>query len=145
MKFISKSEEDTKKIAKEICNFIFKNKKDGDKNVVICLIGEIGAGKTAFVKGIARYFNLPEENISSPSYTFINDYKKFYHLDLYKLYPVVDLDSIDFWNLLEENKPKVIEWANDILDELKLSNVDTYVVHIKRLDENSREIEVKKI
>ncbi len=145
MKYISHSPEETKKIAEKICKFIFETRKNNDENVIICIIGEIGAGKTVFVKGIAKYFGIPEKNINSPSYTFINDYGKFYHLDLYKLYPILDLDSIDFWTLLEENKPKVIEWANDILKDLKLSGVDVYVIKIKRLENEKREISFKKL
>ena len=145
MEYISNSQEETKKIAEKLCKFIFETRKNNDKNIVICIVGEMGSGKTVFVKGIARYFGIPEENVNSPSYTFINDYGKFYHLDLYKLYPVLDLDSIDFWSLLEENKPKVIEWANDILKDLKLAQVDTYVIEIKRLKDEERKITLKKL
>ena len=79
--FISKNEQDTINFAK---NFA-KNLKAGD---IIVLSGELGSGKTKFVQGVLKHFNL-EDEISSPTFTIVNEYLaediNIYHFDVYRL------------------------------------------------------------
>ena len=81
MQLISKSEVETKNIAKKIASQL--KVKDN-----IILEGDLGAGKTKFTEGILEYFNLQDE-ISSPTFTIVNEYNtsKFniYHFDVYRL------------------------------------------------------------
>ena len=80
-KFISHSEEETKKLAQKIAS----NSKKGD---IIVLCGELGSGKTKFTEGFLEYFNLHDE-LSSPTFTIVNEYDTpdfpIYHFDVYRL------------------------------------------------------------
>lgn len=83
---------------------------------IILLDGPLGAGKTVFVKGIARALSIETDEVTSPSFTLVNIYEgrlKLYHLDLYRLSEgataahAVDLDEL----LTDESAVIVIEWA----------------------------------
>jgi tRNA threonylcarbamoyladenosine biosynthesis protein TsaE len=83
---------------------------------ILLLSGELGAGKTLLVKGIAHALDVPEDDVSSPSFTLVNPYKGrllLYHIDLYRLDEgataahAVDLDEL----LSDEDAVIVIEWA----------------------------------
>lgn len=83
---------------------------------VILLNGPLGAGKTLLVKGIAHALGVPEDDVSSPSFTLVNPYDgrlRLYHIDLYRLDKgasaahAVDLDEL----LSDERAVIVIEWA----------------------------------
>ena len=112
-KFISKSELDTKNFAKKLASKL-KNKD------VIVLTGELGSGKTKFTEGFLSYFGL-ENEISSPTFTIVNEYKKdnisIYHFDVYRLE-----DSSEFYEIggeeYFENGICLIEWGELIKDAL---------------------------
>lgn len=119
MKFISKSEKDTIKFAKKYA----KKLKKGN---VLYLIGELGAGKTQFVKGLAEGLGV-EKNVSSPTFVYENIYEgkkgaKLYHFDLYR---ENTLDTDIKMMLLEAAEDKsgttVVEWADRIQEDLPLS------------------------
>jgi tRNA threonylcarbamoyladenosine biosynthesis protein TsaE len=83
---------------------------------IILLSGQLGAGKTLFVKGVAQSLDVPEDEVTSPSFTLVNHYTgrlKLYHIDLYRLNEgaqaayAVDLDEL----LMDESAVIVIEWA----------------------------------
>jgi tRNA threonylcarbamoyladenosine biosynthesis protein TsaE len=80
-KLISHSEEETMAIARRFA----KEVKAGD---VVCLTGDLGAGKTQFVRGFVQVFGLPADIVSSPTFTIINEYNgklPVYHFDCYRL------------------------------------------------------------
>lgn len=86
-----------------------------DTPVSISLTGELGCGKTTFVRGLARGLGLgAQTHITSPTYTLINEYPadrfRLCHLDLYRLGSVEELAYIGFDDLLEENSVVVVEW-----------------------------------
>ncbi len=111
--FTSNSENDTKEFAKKIASKLNK----GD---VIVLSGDLGSGKTKFTEGFLSYFGL-ENEISSPTFTIVNEYKKdninIYHFDVYRLE-----DSSEFYEIGgEEYFEKgicIIEWGELIEDAL---------------------------
>jgi tRNA threonylcarbamoyladenosine biosynthesis protein TsaE len=83
---------------------------------ILLLSGQLGAGKTLFVKGLAQSLGVPEDEVTSPSFTLVNHYTgrlKLYHIDLYRLNQgaaaahAVDLDEL----LMDESAVIVIEWA----------------------------------
>ena len=109
----SKSENDTKKLAIKIASML----KKGD---LIVLCGDLGSGKTKFTEGFLTYFGL-ENEISSPTFTIVNEYKKdninIYHFDVYRLE-----DSSEFYAIggdeYFENGICIIEWGELISDAL---------------------------
>lgn len=110
---ITNSEQETKKIARDIASKI-------DKNAVIVLSGELGAGKTKFTEGFLSYFGL-ENEISSPTFTIVNEYKNekatIYHFDVYRLADVDEFYAIGG----EEYFAKgicIIEWGEIIKEVL---------------------------
>lgn len=111
--FISKSEEDTKKFAKQLASVL-------KKQDVIVLTGDLGSGKTKFTEGILSYWGL-ENEISSPTFTIVNEYRKdnicIYHFDVYRLE-----DSSEFYEIggeeYFENGICLIEWGELIEDAL---------------------------
>ena len=112
-KFISKNELDTKNFAKKFASML----KPTD---VVVLTGELGSGKTKFVEGFLSFFGL-ESEISSPTFTIVNEYKKddvnIYHFDVYRLE-----DSSEFYEIGGEeyfsNGICLIEWGELIKDVL---------------------------
>lgn len=109
----SKSENDTKKLAIKMASML----KKGD---LIVLCGDLGSGKTKFTEGFLTYFGL-ENEISSPTFTIVNEYKKddvnIYHFDVYRLE-----DSSEFYAIggdeYFENGICLIEWGELIQDAL---------------------------
>ena len=111
--FNSKSENDTLSFAKKFASKL--NKKD-----VIVLSGDLGSGKTKFTEGILSFFGL-ENEISSPTFTIVNEYSKddikIYHFDVYRLE-----DSSEFYAIggdeYFENGMCLVEWGELIQDAL---------------------------
>lgn len=132
-KLITNSEFETIEIAQNIESEKFPN-------MVICLNGELGSGKTMFVKGIANALGI-NEVITSPTFNIIKEYNgelPLYHLDVYRL----DEASNDIG--IEEYFSKggivVIEWAENIKDILPEERLD---IKIKVLGENKRSLVFK--
>jgi len=108
---------------------------------VVALVGELGTGKTCFTQGIARGIGVPEEyQITSPSFTLINEYRGrllLYHFDLYRLTGVRDIEDMGYEEYLFGEGVSVIEWAD------KIKNIlpdQTLFISFKYIDENKREI-----
>ena len=110
MEYISKSEKQTQEIAFEYA----KTLKKGD---VVILNGDLGAGKTAFTKGVAKYFNL--HGVTSPTYAYLNVYGDFlYHYDCYRLSSGEDAVMLGLTDYFNGDNICIIEWAENILDAL---------------------------
>ena len=86
-----------------------------DIPAVIGLKGDLGCGKTVFVQGLARGLDVPERYpITSPTYTFINEYpgrRTFFHVDLYRITDPEELTDIGFEEVTEGRAVAAIEWA----------------------------------
>ena len=117
--------------------------KKGD---VVCLYGELGSGKTTFVKGIGAALGIPEEEISSASFIIIAEYPgtiknapvPFYHIDLYRIWGRRELDSLGMEEYIGKNGIAVIEWAERLDD-----SEECITVRFGVLDEQRREIAIE--
>lgn len=89
-----------------------KSLKRGD---ILCLFGQLGAGKTVFTKGIAAGLGIKKESIISPSFVLIREYPEaklpFYHFDLYRLKEQKQILSLGYEEYLYGDGVSVIEWA----------------------------------
>ncbi|MFA5073981.1 MAG: tRNA (adenosine(37)-N6)-threonylcarbamoyltransferase complex ATPase subunit type 1 TsaE [Nitrospirota bacterium] len=111
-----------------------------DAGMTICLYGDLGSGKTNFAYGIARGLDVQEHYITSPTFTFVNEYQgrvPFYHIDLYRLQDPAELSSIGFEHYLDSDGVTVIEWAERAANELPSECLSVY---LSQVDDHSREI-----
>lgn len=133
--FISNNENKTIKLGK----ILGKKVKAGQ---IILLKGDLGSGKTRFVKGIAKALNLSKE-VSSPTYNLINEYPgeiPLFHMDLYRLDNEMDLLNIGFEDYLYRDGIVVIEWpelAYNLLPE------DFLFIKFVIMSKNKRKIKFK--
>ncbi|HSA77453.1 MAG TPA: tRNA (adenosine(37)-N6)-threonylcarbamoyltransferase complex ATPase subunit type 1 TsaE [Nitrospirota bacterium] len=107
---------------------------------IICLYGDLGAGKTSFSYGIALGLEVKDQYITSPTFTFVNEYKgriPFYHIDLYRLKDPEELEGIGFEEYIDSDGVTVIEWAERAEDELPDDRLSVYLSYV---NEHSREI-----
>lgn len=127
-KYISKNEMDTIELAENIESEKFPN-------MIICLDGELGSGKTIFTKGIAKSMGITE-TITSPTFTIIKEYKgelPLYHMDVYRLDG--NTDGVGIEEYFEKGGVIVIEWATTIKDILPSEYLH---IKFKVVDENKR-------
>ena len=108
---------------------------------VIAFYGDLGAGKTAFTRGLARGLGI-EDPITSPTYTIVNEYPgkiPLFHFDMYRLTSSEDLFDIGWEDYLTRGGVIAVEWSERAADALP---PDTLWVTISRLeeDENGRVI-----
>jgi tRNA threonylcarbamoyladenosine biosynthesis protein TsaE len=136
MTFTSNSTEDTKTIGYRLGKIL----RPGS---VVGLYGELGSGKTIFVKGIARAFGIHERDIMSASFTIIAEYNtvpQFNHIDLYRIEKGSELEELDLWDHLGNDSVSVIEWAEKVEHALP---DDTITVRLRSIGENMREITIE--
>lgn len=129
MEIISKSELQTRQIA-------FEYAKTLNKGDVVLLSGDLGAGKTAFVKGVADYFFL--SGVTSPTYAYLNVYGNFiYHYDCYRLSSGEDALMLGLTDYFNGNNICLIEWAENIEDVLP---ENTKKVNVTKISNTERKI-----
>jgi tRNA threonylcarbamoyladenosine biosynthesis protein TsaE len=106
----------------------------------VCLYGDLGAGKTSLSYGIALGLEVRTQYITSPTFTFVNEYEgraPFYHIDLYRLKDPGELENIGFEEYVDSDGVTVIEWAERAEDALPVERLSVYLSYI---NEGSREI-----
>lgn len=136
MKVISSCPEDTEEIG-------FKIGKKLGAGDIVRLYGDLGAGKTTMVKGIARALGIDKKDITSASFTIIAEYPVdplFFHIDLYRISKGADLDSTGIWDCLGPHSISVIEWAEHAEGELPEGSLK---VMIKDTGKDIREITIE--
>lgn len=110
---------------------------------VAALHGELGSGKTTFVKGMAAGLGL-EDQVSSPTFALIHEYGApalLYHIDCYRERSLVRWQSLGLWEYFDGQALTVVEWAEIIGTLLPDNAVHVYFTHGEREDE--RQIEVR--
>lgn len=136
MEFVTKSENETRELAKKIAEKLCA----GD---VILYSGEMGAGKTAFTKGLAEYFGT-EEEVTSPTFALVHEYPgrvPIFHFDLYRISGFDDLYAIGFFDYLDRGGILAVEWSENI-PGLEDEFESVVKIGIKKLGENERRITV---
>lgn len=132
-KITSRSIEDTMELAENIESEKFPG-------MIICLDGELGSGKTVFVKGFAKSLGI-EENITSPTFNIVKEYNigemPLYHMDVYRLEE--GDESIGFQDYFNSDGITIIEWSELIEDSLPDERLD---IKFKVIDEDTRVIKL---
>lgn len=132
-KITSRSIEDTMELAENI-------EAEKFPGMIICLDGELGSGKTVFVKGFANSLGL-KDNITSPTFNIVKEYNTgempLYHMDVYRLED--GDDSVGFNDYFNSEGISIIEWSELIEDILPEERLD---IKFKVLDENTRIIKL---
>ncbi|MEX0778224.1 MAG: tRNA (adenosine(37)-N6)-threonylcarbamoyltransferase complex ATPase subunit type 1 TsaE [Balneolales bacterium] len=132
-KFISHSPEETLILGRNIA----RNFKTGD---VVCLYGDLGAGKTHLVKGIASGFGLDINEIQSPTFTIINEYqgsKPIYHFDFYRLKSFKEALGIGVEEYFYGDGICLIEWPEKVAEIIPEQAIH---IHLKHQGANNRAI-----
>ena len=129
IKITSYNERDTAELAENIESEKFPN-------MVICLIGDLGSGKTVFVKAFANSLGI-DEHITSPTFNIIKEYTDgelpLYHMDVYRLEDAKE--DIGIEDYFDKSGITIIEWADMILDRLPEERLE---IKFKIIDENTR-------
>ncbi len=112
-------------------------KKNINHNVVL-ICGEMGAGKTTLIKELLSLMSVVD-NVSSPTFSIINEYSTdkneiIYHMDLYRIEDISELDNIGFFEYLESGKTCLIEWG-EMIEEMIDSQYNKFTIAI---EDNSR-------
>lgn len=131
--FISRSPEQTRRAGMRLGAML----RPGD---TICLVGELGSGKTTLVQGIAIGWGSLDQ-VTSPTFVLVNMYRRpdgvhLYHLDAYRLRDAQDAIDLDIDNLLEGG-PLVVEWAERILSALPSDYLN---IRLRYIDETQRDL-----
>ena len=133
MEFISRSPEQTKRVGMRLGAML----QPGD---VICLIGDLGSGKTTFVQGVAAGWG-SLDSASSPTFVLVNLYrrpdgKKLFHLDAYRISNAVEAEYLDIDTIMEQG-PLIVEWADRIQEALPK---DQLTIAMRYISEDQRDM-----
>lgn len=134
LKIVSNSPDETEKIGAKLASRL----KIGD---LIALYGDLGSGKTCFVKGLALGLEV-EQTVKSPSYSIINEYSGKYpvfHIDFYRLENEADIESTGWLDYFDYNGIIIIEWANRVKKLLPKRRFDVY---FDVLGDETRQLEI---
>ena len=109
---------------------------------ILAYRGDLGAGKTAFTRGLARGLGCGDM-VTSPTYTIVNEYLSgrmpLFHFDMYRLASSDDLWDIGWEDYLERGGVCAVEWSENVADALE----DAIIVTIQKLGEDSRRITIE--
>ena len=128
---VTNSEKDTLRWAEKFA-------KQLTENDIICLSGQMGAGKSVIVRGIACGIGI-SEHITSPTFTIVNEYrsaKNLYHFDLYRIDNAEDFFNVGVEEYLSKQGIKILEWA----DKFCIFPENRYDINIEILDLSKRRI-----
>ena len=132
MQYITNSPEETEAIGAALGNIV----KPG---TVIAYRGDLGAGKTAFTRGLAKGLGC-REIVTSPTYTIVNEYlggrMPLFHFDMYRLRSSDDLFDIGWEDYLDRGGVCAVEWSENVDDAME----DALYITIEKLGEDSRRI-----
>ena len=132
MEYISNSPEETEALGAALGKAV-------QPGTVIAYRGDLGAGKTAFTRGLARGLGF-QDLVTSPTYTIVNEYLggrlPLFHFDMYRLASAEDLFDIGWEDYLDRGGVCAVEWSENVEEALE----DAMVVSIEKLGEEKRRI-----
>lgn len=135
MEFITNSPEQTEKIGQALGQVL-------QPGTVLAYTGDLGAGKTAFTRGLARGLGC-REAVTSPTYTIVNEYLSgrmpLFHFDMYRLSCADDLWDIGWEDYLDRNGVCAVEWSENVEEAMD----GAIRVHIRKTGEQSRVITIE--
>ncbi len=115
MEFWSHSPEETEALGAALARVL-------EPGQVVAFRGDLGAGKTAFTRGIARGLGI-KDPVTSPTYTIVNEYlggrMPLFHFDMYRLHSAEDLFDIGWDDYLERGGVCVVEWSENVTDAME--------------------------
>ncbi len=132
MEFITHSPEETESLGAALGNIL-------PAGTIVAYRGDLGAGKTAFTRGLARGLGYTQP-VTSPTYTIVNEYLggrlPLFHFDMYRLFSSDDLWDIGWEDYLDRNGICAVEWSERVTDAME----DATWVTIEKLEESTRRI-----
>lgn len=137
MKIIAEGVEETIIIGEKLGALV----NSGD---IVCLTGDLGTGKTHFVKGFAKGLKI-EDYITSPTFTIVNEYQgrlKLNHFDVYRIEDPDEIHAIGFDEYIFSPAVSIIEWANFIEELIPEESLRINIVKVPTKGDNYREIEI---
>lgn len=138
MEFIIDTVEKTIKLGKNLGSLV----NSGD---IICLNGELGTGKTHFVKGVALGLGI-DDYITSPTFNIVNEYQgkkhKLYHFDVYRVHDPDEIAAIGFDEYIFNDAVSIIEWANLIEEIIPKERLDILIEKLPDMGTNFRKITI---
>jgi tRNA threonylcarbamoyladenosine biosynthesis protein TsaE len=135
MTIITNSEEETERAGAELARRL-------SPGAVVALYGDLGAGKTAFVRGMARGLGI-DCRVSSPTFTIVNEYRgkaDLFHFDMYRLSGADELFNIGWEDYLSRGGICAVEWSEKVQDAFY---GDEVVVRIEKLSDSQRRISIE--
>ena len=131
--FLSKSENETEELAKEIWS---KFKKfEGQRAIIFALEGKMGAGKTIFTKGLAKTLGVKEE-IVSPTYDLLIEYQtqekvSLVHIDTWRMIEPSEIEEVKLKDKISDHSVIAIEWADKVEEIIRKYNEEAIVIWVK--------------
>lgn len=135
--FITNSPEETIALGRDLASQLAPPK-------LVVLRGDLGAGKTTLVKGIAEGFHAAShDDVTSPTFTLIHEYRgpavTLYHIDLYRIDTPRELETLALDDLMTDNSVLLIEWGEKFPRFQRERNME---IAIERISENQRRVEI---
>ena len=133
--YITKNEHETEFVGESFA-------RELPAGAVIAMYGDLGAGKTAFVRGMARGMGI-DCRVSSPTFTIVNEYlgeRELIHFDMYRLSDADELFDIGWEDYLSRGAVCAVEWSENVSDAFF---GDEYVVRIEKLGDQERKITIE--
>lgn len=135
MQFITKSPEETERLGERLGRTLHGGE-------VIAYLGDLGAGKTAFTRGLARGLDIPMR-VTSPTYTIVNEYTggrlPLFHFDMYRLGSSDELFDIGWEDYLLRGGVCAVEWSENVRDAMD----NAITVAIEKTDDETRRITIE--
>lgn len=144
MEYITKSAQSTFNLGKKIGNYLTSSSERGD--IVICLYGELGSGKTTFIQGLAKGLGI-SHLVPSPTFIIVRHYglttdrfSSFYHIDLYRLEDEKELEGLGLNGFFSDPASIcAVEWAEKLKKYLPKKRID---IRFEIIDTNKRKITI---